>query len=788
MPLKLITSLSCALSVCVIGTTAFSANISERANFKIFELKHPACESQSLIDTAKEGFTTIVNDLPGRSEYNELVKTFHRQKWEKLDEDIELFQNTFETSPLREAVAFLKVESLFDRIDSPDSEIIKEAEKHLRATVLLYPRSQLIPVIQATMGAFWLRNGLYSKSLGTFIKAKQDYPFHNLNCMFQFGISENNFLLHEFEVAKKGFSSILQKCNNPRFKVGARLRLAEMQMEKNPKESTLIIESIYEQESNIVTRFYQEALYNIGENKYQTKQFTSARFFFNEYLKHKKREPSCAVYAHRRIADISAKLKSLKSDLLTLYLETYEQFPKTDMGIFSHIQALLLDYPEKSRGEKIRRTRLIDEALPLIGDPKLRYLGSLNKALTFLESGETAAIGYLVRIGKDHSDDLKDPEIAEFVSFNILKTLKKEALEALAKDLKKESLKNEDLFPPIEDAYSLWIKGTKFQKETKIFYTELITKRFKELMEKEKFFIGFGLLERWNKSDLWEPNDPDNKTKIAIGTELSHLFLETDKTKLNAISKAVVKDSELLTRFLGPDFNPLILTAMANLGNNLAVADELSKTKSNREIASINPMLSSEVQSFLSYKRAEAQFLTKNFEDTNETLKKVTDKKYKDQAVVLKIKSLNELKKYSEAFKFGSSQIARMNQESKVRVLASLIPTVNGSKIWSKADFLLSEAKKQKVSGLELASFLYLAGKASSEQQICKKSIQYFSEALALDSKSTQRNEAQFRLGKCYQKQKKQELAKQQWKEVIDSKDSFWAPMAKSEINLMEEP
>ncbi|MSP19070.1 MAG: hypothetical protein EXR74_05820 [Bdellovibrionales bacterium] len=788
MPLKLITSLSCALSVCVIGTTAFSVNNLERANFKIFELKHPACESQSLIDTAKEGFTTIRNDLPGRSEYNELVKTFHRQKWEKLDEDIEFFQNTFETSPLREAVAFLKVESLFDRIDSLDSEIIKEAEKHLRETVLLYPRSQLIPVIEATMGAFWLRNGLYSKSLGTFIKAKQDYPFHSLNCLFQFGISENNFLLHEFEVAKKGFSSLLQKCSNPRFKTGARLRLAEMQMDKNPKESSLLIASIYQEESNIVARFYQEALYNIGENKYQAKQFTSARFFFNEYLKHKKREPSCAVYAHRRIADISAKLKSPQSDLFSLYLETHDQFPKTDMGRFSYVQALLLDYPQKSPGEKIRRTQVVDEELPLIGDPRLRYLGSLNKALALLESGKTGAIGYLVRIGKDHPEDLKDPEIAEFISLNIVKTLKKEALAHLVMDRKKESLKNEDLFQEIEDAYSIWIKGTKIEKETKQFYTDLITKRFKELLEKENFFIAFGLLERWNKSDLWEVNDPDNRTKIAIGTELGHLFLQTDKDKLNAISKAVVKDAELLTRFLGSDFNPLILTAMANLGNSIAVAGELSKTKSNREIASINPMLSSEVQSFLSYKRAEAQFLTKNFEDTNETLKKVTDKKYKDQAVVLKIKSLNELKKYSDAFKLGSSQISKMNQESKVRVLASLIPTVNGSKIWSKADFLLSEAKKQKVSGLELAPFLFLAGKASSEQKVCKKSIKYISEALTLDPKSPQRNEAQFRLGKCYQKEKKQHLAKQQWKEVIDSKDSFWAPMAKSEINLMEEP
>jgi outer membrane protein assembly factor BamD (BamD/ComL family) len=128
------------------------------------------------------------------------------------------------------------------------------------------------------------------------------------------------------------------------------------------------------------------------------------------------------------------------------------------------------------------------------------------------------------------------------------------------------------------------------------------------------------------------------------------------------------------------------------------------------------------------------------------------------------------------------------DKENKTRLLASLVPVVNSAKMWKKAETLLQEAKKNKVEGKSLAPFLYMAGKAQSEEKNCKKTITYFSQALALDIESSMVTEAKFRLGKCYLKEKKKDLAKKQWQEVAESKDSFWAPLAKSEINLMEEP
>jgi len=124
--------------------------------------------------------------------------------------------------------------------------------------------------------------------------------------------------------------------------------------------------------------------------------------------------------------------------------------------------------------------------------------------------------------------------------------------------------------------------------------------------------------------------------------------------------------------------------------------------------------------------------------------------------------------------------------ENRKRALASLVTIVNDGKLWNQSEGLLKEAKKQKIQGKELAPFLYLSGKANAEQKICKQVISFYSQALNADPENIATQEAKFKMGKCYLKQKRKDLAKKQWMEVVESKDPFWGPMAKSEINLME--
>ena len=789
MPVKSLNSVFIKVAVCVVSTVSCVAYSLERNQMKMFELKHPRCESQTLIETGKENFTTIANDLPGRNEYNELVKTFHHGQWEKLDQGIEAFQSAFEDSPLREAVAFLRVESLFDRIENSQSPITVEAEKALRETLLLYPRSKLVPAIQATVGAFWLRNGLYPKSLALFARAKEEHPFHPLNCLFQFGIAENNLLLHENESASRSFKALIQKCNNPRLVTGATLRLIELSSDKSPKESAKKLESLYRSESNIVSRFYPEALYNIGENKYQKGEWVSANFFFDEYLKNKTRDPFCSPYAQKRIADIAAKQKQPMPEVKGLYLKAYEQYANTDIGKFSYVQAMLIDYPEKGKGEQERRTQVIDEKVNGIQELNLRRLAVMNKGLALLESGEKGAVPFLVNSTKNNPEELKSSELSDFISARLLAILKKESLLVQKEETRKESYKNEDLLTPFEESYGAWFKGTKYEKEAKSFYSGIIERRFVELGQKGKWSWAFELLDHWKQTELWSPQDPPASIKVVVGKQILNSLMSQSSEKVDELYKEVAMNEEVLMPFLSGDFSPIFLGAYLSTKNSSAISQWTKKGSNVRQIASTQSVLSNEERDFMAMKRAEAMVSLKRFKESEELLRKINSKRFKETATLLRVQVLQNTKQYTEAYKIGYTQISKMqDKENKTRLLASLVPVVNSAKMWKKAETLLQEAKKNKVEGKSLAPFLYMAGKAQSEEKNCKKTIAYFSQALALDMESSMVTEAKFRLGKCYLKEKKKDLAKKQWQEVAESKDSFWAPLAKSEINLMEEP
>ncbi len=766
-----------------------ASNDVARNQLKVFDIKHPRCESQTLVETAKETFTTIANDLPGRTEYNELVKTFHRGQWEKLDQGFDEFSSMFEDSPLREAVAFLRVESLFDRIDEKDSPILPEAEKALRETLLLYPRSKLIPNIQATVGAFWLSNGMYTKSLALFMKAKDENPFHPLSCFFQFGIGENNFLLHEKEAAKKSFSALLQKCNSPRLTTGASLRLIEIESDKKSNDSTKKLELLYEKESNIMRRFYPEALYNLGEGKYQKGDYRSARFFFSEYLNHKHTDSDCVPYASKRIADISARLKAPIEETIGLYLQAFDRNPKSDIAKYAYIEGMLLDYPQKNRSEQERRTTVIDEKIAALNDPKLRYLASLNKGFSLLEAGQLGALEHLSKTARANPEELKNLQISEFVSSKLTKILRQRVNESFGEENQKESARNDDLFNPFEDVFSVWIKGSTYEKEAKDLYLEMVSRRFKELIGKEKWDYAFEILERWKKSPLWSKNDPPAVLKMEVGNLLSAVMMRSEADKQQAFFNSLEQNESTLADFVTDEFSPLFVACYLNKKDFEGVSQWLKKGSSQRKMASINLRVAPEVRDFLNLKKSEGYFAVKKFALADETAKSVRSSKFLESATAIRVQSLQAIKQFSNAYKVGMSQIQKFSaRDSKVRGLESLLSVVSEGKLWDKVEPLLVQVRKEKPEPKKLAPFLYLNGKVQSERKNTKKCISLLTEALKLDPEFSGAIEGKFRVARCLAVDKKKDLAKKQWQEVIDSKDSFWAPLAKSELNLMEAP
>ena len=75
----------------------------------------------------------------------------------------------------------------------------------------------------------------------------------------------------------------------------------------------------------------------------------------------------------RRLADISAELKKPFEEVFGMYLQAYDQYPQTDIGKYSYVEAMLMDYASKTKGEQERRTQIVDEKIKAIQDPEMRY-------------------------------------------------------------------------------------------------------------------------------------------------------------------------------------------------------------------------------------------------------------------------------------------------------------------------------------------------------------------------------------------------------------------------------
>ena len=277
--------------------------------------------------------------------------------------------------------------------------------------------------------------------------------------------------------------------------------------------------------------------------------------------------------------------------------------------------------------------------------------------------------------------------------------------------------------------------------------------------------------------------------RSSIGVKLTQKLMDIESEEKMTLFQSLIENEDTMSDFLGADFLPLFVSAYHHSNNQTELVAWLKKMKPNRRLAQSSLGVTQEMKDFLVFVQAEALMSVKRFSESEPLLKQITSKRYREMAIPMQVENYCGQKQFSQAVKFGLPQVQKLNTlPSKKRVLASLVSAINEGKLWKQSDLVLQQARKQGIKNKELAPFLYLAGKSQSEQKVCKKTIAYYSEALTLDSDHLAAQEAKFRLGKCYQKEKKKELAKKQWQAVVDSQDAFWAPLAKSEINLMEGP
>jgi tetratricopeptide (TPR) repeat protein len=85
----------------------------------------------------------------------------------------------------------------------------------------------------------------------------------------------------------------------------------------------------------------------------------------------------------------------------------------------------------------------------------------------------------------------------------------------------------------------------------------------------------------------------------------------------------------------------------------------------------------------------------------------------------------------------------------------------------------------------ELSAYYHQAARALFENKQCKRAIPIFENAFRMNPSAKQTASSRFRLGRCWLAAKRPEAARQEWLKAVALKDSFWSPLAQSEIALL---
>ena len=94
---------------------------------------------------------------------------------------------------------------------------------------LAYPASTLAPVLTASAGSFFLDRQQYSGTRSLRV-GKASLPAARAGfCVFLTGIGETDFLMRDWTATRAAFEEVVQKCQNPRLKTAAVMRLADTQ-------------------------------------------------------------------------------------------------------------------------------------------------------------------------------------------------------------------------------------------------------------------------------------------------------------------------------------------------------------------------------------------------------------------------------------------------------------------------------------------------------------------------------------------------------------------------------
>lgn len=726
----------------------------------------------------------IENKLPGRTEFNALIQLYRRKNWVDLGSAIQSFRIQFESSPLVEAVDFLELQSDLDQISEPNENSLKKVENKFRELLILYPRSNLSPVLHASLANYYLRTGSYAKAEGLYHAAREQNPFHATSCTHLFGEAEANYLMRNFGESERYFRSVIQKCQSNRLQVAAQIRMIDIRREKG--EALNIIEKEYEKirtnNPTLISRFHPELIFNLGEIKYRSKIFPSSTFYFNDFSRSVTESHVCQPALQKRLADLSKHNKKRPNEVIGHYLSVYENYPKSDMGRFSRVHALLLDFTSITDAELKRRTDLIDSELVQIRDAYLKDFGSIEQGLAFLERKDEYGLDVLQPL-KNRLENLFRGELDAFIRDRVLDQIRGPfpGFSALS-----DRAKDKQVLEPLERTYKEWFYQTPDAEKAELAYRIAILDRFNEAIQAGNGKSALAKLERWKRSELFNVKWLDSETRYQLGGALGTWWIQQAALGNQDFSKLFLEKRETLEGFFQPGVIALVVQANLDLNDLAGMEKSLKELPSQRSVAGKKSKAEEKAVSAYAFMLGRAFRIVREFQKSLFYLNQVSYPGLENISIREKIRTLTSAGKARDAIELGVRVLDRKPASPEKELLLDLRDAIVSGKQWKYSEKVFKAAKKAFGGDKSLVPFLTMEGKSLLEQGKWKASNDFYSQAIKIDPSAKDIAETRFNNARCLIGLKDVEAAKKEWQAVADLKDEFWSPLASNELKLLE--
>jgi tetratricopeptide (TPR) repeat protein len=755
-------------------------------SLRVLDFSMPFCEGSVRLEVAGDHFVEIENDLPGRTEYNGLIRLYQKKNWFDLGAALTGFRTQFESSPLIEAVEFLDLQSELERNSEKNDAGLRKIENKFRDILVLYPRSTLGPVIHASLANYYLKTGAYAKALALYHSAREDYPFHSTACIHLFGEGEANFLLGNFDEAKLTFNSVLQKCQSSRLQIGAKIRLLDIQREgsENLAKVEIDYEKIRTENPTLVSRFHPELLYNLGEMKYRARNFPSSTFYFNDFARSVSDLHICQPQLQKRLADLTRHSKKKNAEVIGNYLSVFERYPKSDVGRFSRVHALLLDFSSVNDGEAKRRIEILESEIQSMRETSLKNYAKIEEGLALLERRDESGLEVLKPL-KDRLEETFRGELDTFIRQAILNQIQ-EPVPHIAN--LNDKAKDKEILEPIEKVYTGWFYKTPDAEKAESIYRSLILDRFAESVKSGNVKSAIYKLERWKNSDLFQKKWVDEKVRLQIGGQIASWWVKQPIGETQGFAKFFIERSDSVSNFLRPEGESLWVQAAIETNDAAEIEKSLRAVQKERTIAKTKDAREKLAKSAFSIILGRAFRLTKDFKQSELYLNQATAPELELYAIIEKIKTLNASGKSKNAVEIGLNLLERKANGSAKELFPLLRESVLDGKQWKYSGRVFKAAQKTFGKEKSIVPYLTMEGRALLEQGRMKESLELYTQAIKREPAAKDIAETRFNMAKGLLRMNDVEGAKKEWQEVVSLKDGFWSPLAANELKLLEKP